>query len=360
MARPATCVVVMAGGHGTRFWPRSRERLPKQLLAIAGRRSLLQETLRRARRLCSLERTFVVTAAGQQAAVRRQLPALPRANLLVEPVGRNTGPCIALAAEVIRQRHGDATMVVLPADHAIADERRFLQALRRAIRLASERRCLIALGIRPRTAETGYGYIEVGAPMPGPGPRAFWARAFHEKPDRRTAEQYLASGRYLWNSGMFVWRTEVIREALAQYLPAVAAAMAPVGVARTRSERERAIRRAYRGLQSISIDKGVMERAPLVAVVEADFGWSDVGSWAAMPELWGMDGNGNSLRGRGVFVDATGSIVFSPSRVAVLLGVRDLVVVDSEDALLVCHRDRAQEVRQVVEALRRGGFHRLL
>lgn len=360
MARLPVYAVVMAGGQGTRFWPASRAARPKQFLPILGRRTMLQETVARTAALARPARTLVVTGAEQAALVRRQVPRLPRENLLAEPVGRSTAPCIALAAEVILSRVPEALMIVLPADHAIARPAPFRATLRRACDIAAGGDWLVTIGIRPAYAETGYGYIEAGEALDRGTPAAHRARAFHEKPDRARAEAYCAAGRFSWNSGMFVWRATAIRAAIERFLPETAAALRPVGGARTKAARDRAIARAYRSVESISIDHGVMEKAERVAVVRGDFGWNDVGSWAAMPEAWGTDGQGNAVRGEVLGVEARRNVVLAGDRLVALLGVDDLVVVDTEDALLVCARDRAQEVRRVVDELRRRGRTKLL
>jgi len=252
-------------------------------------------------------------------------------------------------------------MVVLPADHAIGDVAAFRKTLRRAIDVARRQRCLVTLGVQPTYPETGYGYIQVGKRLEaGKRPAVYWVGAFHEKPDRVLAAEYVASHRHLWNTGMFVFRADVIRDEIARHLPRLAAAVRPVGQAKSSRQRARRIQQAYRRIDGISIDVGVMERAERVAVVEADFGWNDVGSWAAMPALWGEDAHGNAVRGTVVALDSSESIVFSPRRTVAVLGIRDLIIVDSDDALLVCHRDRAQDVRLVVEELRRRRLRRLL
>ena len=361
MPRQSCFVVIMAGGQGTRFWPRSRRREPKQLLSIAGSHTMLQETAHRLRGLCRPENVLVITSVEHVRAVRRQLPEIPAGNVVAEPVGRNTAPCIALAAEIVRARSANATLVVLPADHAIRDVPAFRAALRRAIDVARRQRCLVTLGVQPTYPETGYGYIEIGARFErSKRPAAYWVGAFREKPDRVRAAEFVASGRYLWNAGMFVFHADVIRDEIARRLPRIAAALAPLGEAKTSRQRAVRLQRAYGQIDSVSIDVGVMERAERVAVVETNFGWNDVGSWAAMPALWGEDAHGNAVRGTVLALDSSESIVFSPKRAVALLGVRDLVVVDSDDALLVCHRDRAQDVRLVVEELQRRRLRRLL
>jgi mannose-1-phosphate guanylyltransferase len=357
--------VIMAGGRGTRFWPRSRGRVPKQLLRIAGRRTLLQETARRLVPLCSWRRILVVCSSEHTVDVRRQLPRVPADQVLVEPVGRNTAPCIALAAEWIAQRVGDAEMIVAPADHVIQDESALRHTLRAACDLAAQHDCLVTLGIEPTRAETGYGYIEVGEPTGRPRGDAFWVRRFHEKPSASRAKRYVAGGRHLWNSGIFVWKASVFRAALQRCLPDVDSALA--GVWRAGPTRTQRLRRAYRTLRPVSVDVGVMQpmasagRFPTrVAVVRARFDWNDVGSWGAMPEIWGCDARGNATVGTVVPIETTGVVVYSPDRLVALVDVHNVIVVDSPDALLICARERAQDVRRVTDALKQRGLSRYL
>jgi mannose-1-phosphate guanylyltransferase len=351
----------MAGGHGTRFWPRSRRRLPKQLLAITGQHTLLQDTARRLVPLFSWRHLLVVTNAEHAAAVRRQLPQLPADQILAEPEGRNTLACIALAAEWIRERAADALMTIVPADHIIKDARTLRRTLRAAIELADSEDCLVTLGIAPTRPETGYGYVETGPPIRGRTPPAHWVRRFHEKPAAAQATRYVASGRYWWNSGMFVWKVSVFRGAVDLCVPEVTATLDGVWRA-ARGVRQR-LRRAYDRVPNVSVDVALMQPiarmqppAPRVAVVRADFDWNDVGSWNAMPDVWGCDPDGNASLGTLVAVDAGDSIVYCPDRLVALVGVRNLIVVDSPDALLICPRERAQDVRDVTRALQRRGW----
>jgi mannose-1-phosphate guanylyltransferase len=356
----------MAGGHGTRFWPRSRRHIPKQLLPIGGQRSLLQETVRRLHPLFSADRVLVVTNEAHAAAVRRQLPQLRRQQVLAEPQGRNTLACLALAAEWIKARESEATMVVLPADHVISDPRGFRRSLRDGCELAEGKPALVTFGIRPTRPDPGYGYIEVGDPIHDAAGGAAWVRSFREKPAAALAKRYLKSGRYLWNSGMFVWRTSVFDTALEQHAPLVRATLRGVfGSSATKLAGR--LRRAYRQLPSIAVDVAVMEPAasrraggPRVAVIAADLGWNDVGSWVAMPELWGCDQDGNATAGKVVPIESGNCIVYTPERLVALVGVKDLIVVDSDDALLICARDRAQDVRRVTDELKRRGWVRYL
>jgi mannose-1-phosphate guanylyltransferase len=350
----------MAGGVGTRFWPRSRRLRPKQLLPIVSRHSMLAQTFARARTLVPRERILVVTGAALADAVRRQLPALPARNLVAEPVGRNTAACIGVAALRIAREASDAVMFVLPADHLVTNGPRFRHALRLAAEVA-EGGALVTVGIVPTRPETGYGYVEVGSPIPGWRSGAAWAASFTEKPELRRARRFAASGRYLWNSGIFAWRVDVILGQIAAQLPALGRQLARlkpvVGTVRER----RMLARIYPGLPSVSIDRGVLERAGRVAVVRGRFGWSDIGSWAAMESLWrGGRRDGNAVRGRAIAVGARGCVVFAPERVVALCGVEDLVVVDAPDAVLVCRKDRVQDVRLVVREVERRGLRHLL
>jgi mannose-1-phosphate guanylyltransferase len=337
----------MAGGSGTRFWPRSRRLLPKQLLPELGSRSLLQETVARLAGLVPASQILIVTHRDHATGVRRQLPNLPRQNILSEPIARNTAPCLALAALEIERRAPGATFVSVPADHAIADPREFRATLLEALAWAAAEPVAVTIGIRPTAPETGYGYIQVGAKAAG---RTARVRAFVEKPNATRARKFVASRQYLWNSGMFAWQTATILDLLDRLLPAV---MGPLRMAMAKRARQRpaALARAYARVPSISIDYGVMEHARGVLVVAGDFGWSDVGSWTALAEL-NVAGSSTHV----VPVDAKNAVVFGNGRLVAVVGIEDVIVVDTPDAILVCHRDRAQDVRRVVDELARRGL----
>jgi mannose-1-phosphate guanylyltransferase len=344
--------VLLAGGSGTRFWPRSRLRLPKQLLPIAARRTMLEETAARVAPLVGPAHTWVVTTRAQARAVRAVLPA---AQVLVEPAARNTAAAVALAAVRVARHNPRAPMAVLPADHAIGDVAAFRADLKLALDVAERTGALVTLGVVPTGPETGYGYIRVGRPIEGENARVAWVRSFVEKPDRARAEALLAGAGTLWNAGIFAWRADAILAALRAHLPAL---LGPIEAAVARGGRA-ALDRAYRRVPAVSIDTGVLEHVRRIAVVRARFAWSDVGSWAALEGLW-RDGRPNAVRGRAVAIDSTGCVVDSPARLVALLGVENLVVVDTPDALLVCRKERAQDVRLVVEALRRRRLGRYL
>jgi mannose-1-phosphate guanylyltransferase len=351
--------VIMAGGESTRFWPLGRRRVPKQFLAIAGRHSLLQDTARRLVPYVTWRRLLVVTRADHAAAVRRQLPHMPPEQVLVEPVGRNTAACAALAAEWIAARRGDAIMIVVPADHVVKNAGQLRRALASGARLAERTASLVLLGVRPTRPETGYGYIEVGKRLPGGATPAFAVRRFHEKPSTAVARRYVAGHRHLWNTGMFVWRASVFRAALQRCMPELRAALDGVCA----SDAPRRLRRVYRGLSPISVDVGVLQPlsrmrrpVPQMVALAVSFDWLDVGSWAAMPDLWGCDGAGNAVRAKLVSLDARDCVVYAPQQLVALLGVKDLIVVNSGGALLVCARSRAQDVRAVTQALKRRSW----
>jgi mannose-1-phosphate guanylyltransferase len=346
-AAPARYAVIMAGGAGTRFWPLSRKRRPKQFLRLDGRHTLLQETALRLRGLVPASHVLVVAPPALAGMVRKQLPTLPRQNLVLEPSVRGTAACLALAAAHVARRDPRAVMAVVTADHIIRDRAAFRACFVRAFAVADADESLVTFGIPPSGPETGFGYVRLGAAIDARRPRAYRAVRFVEKPDAATARRYVASRRWLWNSGMFAWRVDVFRAQLTAHA-APTARVADALAARVTP----AARRAYSRLPALPIDVAVMERAPRIAVVEATFDWSDVGSWTAMPLLWGADAAGNTQRGEALLIDCRDTVVRAGSRLVAVLGAQDLVVVDTPDVVLVCPRARVQEVRRLVEALR--------
>ncbi len=353
--------VILAGGSGTRFWPASRRDRPKQLLPLAGNEPLIAATVRRLDPLVPPERVWIATGGRIAEATAAALPRVPRAQVLVEPIARNTAAPIGWAAATIARRDPDALVAVLPADHFIGDEPAFRAVLERALKAASEG-WLTTVGIVPTRPETGYGYIEVGDPV-ADGVSA--VTRFVEKPDRANALEFLAGGKHLWNAGMFFFRARVMREAIAAHLPALAAGLDELDAAAAKGDEASALARLFPTFPSISIDHGVMEKASKLAVVPGRFGWNDIGSWEVTWELEPHDAHGNAVPEGTVTVDAANNLVKdlttggARKRFA-LVGVRDLVLVETDDAVLVIPRERAQDVRAVVDALQaRGEMERL-
>lgn len=344
--------VIMAGGFGTRFWPASRKTLPKQFLPIGGRRTLIAETAARLKGLVDAEHTLVVTGRDHVDLVRKDLPKVPRENVLAEPCGRNTAPCVAWAAAEI-ERRGDATVqVVLPSDHVIQPAKDFRHLLRAACEEAFDTRALCTLGVRPTFPATGYGYIEGAEELGTRGGKSVRRVArFVEKPDRARAEEFLASGRFFWNAGIFVWRTDAILAALTEHARDIVDAVRPLA-------RGGDIDVIYPTVRSAPIDIAVMEKARNVRVLPIGFRWSDVGSWAALPEVVRGDAHGNVAAGGASVLahDSTGNVVHGKKgEIVALVGVNDLVVVRAGKALLVMPRDRAQDVKHIVARLEREG-----
>jgi mannose-1-phosphate guanylyltransferase len=356
---PNAYALVLGGGAGTRLWPASRRSRPKQLLSLGGPESLLAASVRRAAAIVGLERTLVVTAADQEAAVRAAVPDLPAGNVVAEPVARNTAAAVGLGAVEARRRGGrDAVIAVLPADAFIGDEATFAALLRTAI--AEARETIVTIGVRPSHAETGFGYIRLGAKLTRSGAAVHDVGGFVEKPDRPTAERYLASGEYLWNSGMFFLTAGRMLDEARRHLPALASVLEAAVEA---ADPAAVVRARYADAPSISIDHGIMEKATGLRVVPGEFGWNDVGSWAALPVVRPADRRGNVVVGGGTAViEGDGNVIVAEEGAPYVgvLGVRDLVVVATRDAVLVIPKERAQDVRQLVEAAKQAGRDDLL
>jgi mannose-1-phosphate guanylyltransferase len=343
-------VVVMAGGSGTRFWPKSRAHHPKQFLSIGSDRSLLRQTVDRVRETTSADRILVVTAAAHAQHATSSLPELPRENVLVEPEGRNTAPCIGWATRTILARDPTARVAVLPADHYIGDVPGFLSHLDAAFEAAADR--IVLFGIVPSHPETGYGYIKRGDAI---GARVHRVERFVEKPNRPTAEQYLSEGTYLWNSGMFVFPASVMSAEIERHVPDLHALL------RSLELEPGSLPSVYPRMPSISIDYAVMEKSDRIAVMPAQFGWSDVGSWDAAMEIRKPDEAGNVLEGDAIAIGAKNSMADARAgRFVALVGVEDVIVVDTEDAVLVIKRGDAQAVKNVVDLLKKKGRKELL
>ncbi|HEX4542607.1 MAG TPA: sugar phosphate nucleotidyltransferase [Candidatus Acidoferrum sp.] len=351
--------VILAGGRGTRFWPRSRTRTPKQLLNIIGKDTMLQQTVARLRPLIPAKRIWTVTNAEQAVAVRKQVPAAARRRVLIEPMGLNTAVAIGLAAIHVRHAaRGDALLAVLPADHYIEQPQKYREIVSAALDIAREPGRMVVLGIPPTRPETGFGYIErMGDSIVSKGLPVFAVKRFTEKPALPFAVEYVASGKYHWNAGMFFWRVSTFLENLKSFLPKTHAALEKLATFIDTRGYERQLRAIYHKLENISVDYAVLEPAtraegsPRVFVIPAEIGWSDIGSWAAVYELLAKKTGENVLAGAGYTIDADGNFLWAPSKFVAAIGVRDLVVVETPDALLICPRDRAQDVAKIVKWL---------
>lgn len=353
--------VIPAGGSGTRLWPASRRNRPKFLLPIPGPQSMLQATWERLQPLVPAQHCFVVTGSAHVAAVREQLPDLPPDRIIAEPSPRGTGPAIGLAAFLIARHAPQALMGSFAADHYVADPEAFRRAVRAGLRAASEG-YLVTIGVPARYPETGYGYIRVGEPLlVEEGLTVHRVRQFKEKPDRVTAEEYVRSGEYCWNASMFLWRVDVFLETLRRLLPDVYAPLAAIAACWDAPEAEQCFAEYWPRIPEITIDHGIMERAEDVAVVPAEFGWADLGDWHGLAQLLADDADDSVVLGcEHLGLDTRATLIYGGRRLVVTLGVEDLVVVDTDDVLLVAHRSRAQAVREVVRRLEELGRQDLL
>jgi len=351
--------LILAGGRGTRFWPRSRRRLAKQVLSVVGESTLIQATVERLRPAIPPERLWVLTNPHLRPEIIRQLPEVPREQILAEPEQRNTAPAIGLAAHILRSIDPNAVMGIFPSDHVILRPRRYLRMLRAAMNAAGEGK-MVVLGIQPTRPDTAFGYIEFPEGITPGGLGYQPVVRFREKPDPATAAGYLASGRFFWNAGMFFWRAEVLLNALRRYLPRTASLLSvlpPFGDRRFPAK----LKEVFPLCENISIDYAVLERAEgVVGLACDDIGWNDVGSWDAVYELLPRDSHGNVARAEMLAHESRGNYVDASGKLVALLGVQDLIIVDTPDALLVADRHRAQQVSELVRHLEKGGRDDLL
>lgn len=354
---PNVYAVIMAGGFGTRFWPRSREKTPKQLLEIVNKGTMIQNTVKRISDLIDPKNILVVTNKMQKQVIATQLPNVPADNIIVEPLGRNTAPCIGLAGLFIRRFDPEAVMVVLPADHIMHDEEEFRRVLRLASWVAYESGKLITVGIQPTRPETGYGYIQVVDENDGKNPYfergVYKVKTFAEKPNVETAQKFLESGDFLWNSGMFIWRVDSIMREIQTHLPELYSELLKIDEGIESPKFDNIVETVYRTIRSISIDYGVMEKAREVYVIKGNFGWSDVGSWDEVFRISGKDENGNSVSGQTFLQNTKNTYIHANGQFVATVGVEDLIIITTDDAVLVCKQGHSQDVKEIVDYLRR-------
>ncbi|HEY1804269.1 MAG TPA: mannose-1-phosphate guanylyltransferase [Terracidiphilus sp.] len=363
--------VILAGGSGTRFWPRSRRAHAKQVLALDGERSMIQQTVERLKPLAGLEKTWIITNEYLAHEIADQLPGLPAAHIVQEPVARNTAPACGLAAFLIERENPDAVLGVFPSDHVIADEPRFLKALQKGIAAAAAGENIVVLGIEPFRAETGYGYIETGDLTKDD--QALHVRRFIEKPNQNRADEFVAAGNYYWNSGMFLWSARTLANAVREHVPETAPLLEAIAAAWGTPQFDEVFRTTYPKCENISVDYAVLEprsakgeHLSRLFCIPAEFNWNDLGSWASLYEyqvetrLRG-DAEGNVADSTGhISIEASDNYIFSPRKFVALVGVENLVIVDTEDALLIAHRDHSQDVGKIVKELSITGRNDLI
>lgn len=355
--------VIMAGGRGTRFWPRSREKKPKHLLDIVSRRTIIQETVDRIKPLIQPKNILVVTGRKHARELIRQLPEVPAENILIEPVGRNTAACIGLAAIHVQKKVKDDVMVVLPSDHGIGDPVQYRKVIAAAALAAEKDNALVTIGINPTSPQTGFGYMEGGESVGRVADEMLLrVKSFREKPNLKQAQAFIQDGNFFWNSGMFVWKTSTILNEIERFLPDLHAGLMTIKASLGKASETKTVSAIYKRLASISIDYGVMEKAKDVYIIPASFGWSDVGSWDALWELSAKDGNGNASASgsQAIFEGTENALVYSPKKLVALVGMKDVIVVETKDALLICKKGRSQDVKKIVDALEAHGQTHLL
>lgn len=340
----------MAGGVGSRFWPRSKKKNPKQLLKIFGENTMIQDTVERISGLCPKENILIVTNEAQRDGVSQQLPNIPSENIIVEPFGRNTAACIGLASIIIQERASDAVTFVLPADHVIKESENFVKTLKTAANYAIENSALVTIGIHPTRPETGYGYIQIDEDSGTSD--VFKVLTFAEKPNYDTAVNFIKSGDFFWNSGMFIWRTETILNEIKQHMPDLYEGLMQIKDQLNSSDFINNLSNIYGQLKSVSIDYGIMEKSENVFLVKGKFSWSDVGSWEAVYQLSKKDQEGNVKVGS-IYTDMVlDSYIYSPDNFTAVIGVDNIIVINYKDTLLVCRRDKAQDVKNIIDFLK--------
>jgi len=351
--------LILAGGRGTRFWPKSRRATAKQVLRLFGDRTLIQQTVDRLRPVLPPERVWILTNGHLRDEIVRQLPEVPKRQILAEPAQRNTAPAIGLAAQILHGLDPESVMGVFPADHIIGKPKQYIRLIKAALKAARAGK-IVVLGIQPRWPETGYGYIEFPKGVKPGGSDSLPVKRFREKPDARAAARFLKAGNFYWNAGMFFWRTSVLLDALRLHLPKTASLLASLPAFGSRKF-AKSLGEAFPKTENISIDYAVLERAAnVVGLPAGDIAWNDVGSWNAVYELHARDRAGNALRTHTMIEDSTGNYVDAEKKLVALLGVNDLIVVDTPDALLIADRGRAQQVGELVKLLEAAGHHHLL
>jgi mannose-1-phosphate guanylyltransferase len=342
--------VIMAGGVGSRFWPRSKEKTPKQLLKIFGDNTMIQDTVKRLKGLVEDENIYIITNKIQKPEIVSQLDHIPEENVIEEPFGRNTAACIGLASVIIGEKDKDAVTIILPADHIIKDIDVFHKTLKNAAEFADKSKGLVTIGIPPTRPETGYGYIQIDDTHVDNN--IYKVLTFAEKPNYSTAVRFLESGDFMWNSGMFIWRTDVILEEIKLLMPDLYEELEVIKKHVGKPDFDKTVFNSYGQFKSISIDYGIMEKSKRVFLTKGEFSWSDVGSWEEVYQLSGKNNDGNSLNGN-IYAERTiDSYIYSPEKFTAVIGAENLIIINTDEALLICRRDNCQDVKKVVDYLK--------
>ncbi len=356
-----TTAIIMAGGRGERFWPKSRNSRPKQFLSLTkDGETMIQKTVKRLLPLVAAEDIFIVTNSAYISLVNEQLPDIPKENILAEPCARNTAPCIAFAAAVVQKKYGDAVMLVLPSDHLIGYEELYTATLKKAVKLSLEGKNLVTIGITPDYPETGYGYINFSSETAEGEDDAYKVNRFVEKPDLATAKEYLASGKYLWNSGMFVWKASSIMANLNEFMPDIYEGALKIGEAYGTDSFSEVLVKEFTAFRSESIDFGIMEKAQDIYTLPGSFGWDDVGNWLAVERINEVDNDKNYIEGDVISVGSERTTICGGKRLIAAVGVEDIIIVDTDDALLICSKNSTQDVKKVIAQLKDGGRSELV
>ncbi len=346
--------LIMAGGKGERFWPKSRMNLPKQFLSLTGDgRTMIQLTVERILPLVAAEDIFIATNEDYRELLAEQLPDIPKENIIYEPVSRNTAPCVGLGAVHIAKKYDDALMIVLPSDHLIKEGEKFLEVLDTACRAAGEDKNLLTMGIKPVYPETGYGYICYDADSEKDG--VYPVERFVEKPNLEKAQSYLEAGNYLWNSGMFVWKCSSILADMKEFMPDLYQGLMNIKSSLGTEKEDEVVKNEFMGFTSQSIDYGIMEKAEHICTIPGDFGWDDVGSWLAVERLQGQDDNGNTTEGNAVLVNCEDCLIQGGRRLIAGVGLKNLIIVETADAILICDKESTNDIKNVLSVLKEEG-----
>jgi mannose-1-phosphate guanylyltransferase len=354
-------VVIMAGGKGERFWPKSRKSLPKQFISLTGERTMIQETVDRLKNLVESKNIYISTNSEYLGIILEQLPEIEKENIIIEPMGKNTAACIGLAAKHIERKNPESTMIVLPSDHLIKDVDNYIEILTVASDFANKCDNLVTLGIEPSHPETGYGYINFNKnPLTDSNNMVFKVNKFVEKPNKAKAESYIRRGDFLWNSGMFIWRVDTILKNIEILMPQLHEILNIIMDAYDNEEYDEVLVKEYSKLKSVSIDYGIMEKAENIFVLPCSFGWDDVGSWSALERVLEQDNFGNVKKGKVLNIESNNCIIEGNDKLIATVGVDDLIIVNTDDAILVCSKDKAQDIKQLISEMKDSEYKKYL